>query len=346
MSGRNWFCGGVGAGSSIALVAILLALLGAHSACAIPRDFGIVTNQSSITLSGSATASGISASIQPQGTGSLTTSYTGTLKTDLFANGVSFLSGSVLDANSNGNWKPLTDGTDGSATADYGGKATFLFVITVNFAGRNLVAGVTSGILPIDASNHFDLSAATVTFEGGDLAYRSSTGDPVGFASITGQSGSLSGTGTLSSQIQGAQTVATLTVPVDSDFVLQPDDSTTINLHLAGQLVATSTFTTPLWGDYNQNGVVDAADYAVWRKRAGSGASLPNDDTPGVGTDDFTRWRTHFGQSSSGSGASALGGVNVPEASSLILAMIGLAAGGLRRRRGVKSGFSCVCVCL
>jgi hypothetical protein len=263
----------------------------------------------------------------------LTASYAGTIKTDLFANGVSFLSGSVVDANSNGSWKPLADGTDGSATADYGGKATFLLFITVNFAGRNLVAGLTSGILPVDASNHFDLSAATVTFASGDLAYRSSTGDPVGFASIAGQSGLLSGTATLNSQIQGTQTVATLTVPVSSDFVLQPDASTTIDLHLAGSLVATSTFTTPLWGDYNQNGVVDAGDYAVWRKNLGSGTSLPNDDTTGVGPDDYTRWRAHFGQTGSGSGAGALSGGSVPEASSLLLAMIAIVAGGLCRRR-------------
>jgi hypothetical protein len=317
----------------IVAVSVAVALVVREQASAIPRDFGIVTNQSSITISGRVDTAVGSSSIQPQGTGSLTASYTGTIKTDLFASGISFLSGSVVDANSNGSWKPLADGTDGSAVADYGGKATFLLVFTVNFAGRNLVAGVTSGILPVDANDHFDLSMATVTFASGDLAYRSSTGDPAGFASIAGQSGLLSGTGTLSSQIQGSQTVATLTVPVSSDFVLEPDASTTINLHLAGQLVAKSMFTTPLWGDYNQNGVVDAGDYAVWRKNLGSSASMPNDDTPGVGPDDFTRWRTHFGQTGSGTGAGVLGGGSVPEASSLALAMIAIVAGGLCRRR-------------
>ena len=37
-------------------------------------------------------------------------------------------------------------------------KSNFLFIVTVNFAGRNLVADLTSGILPIDGSGHFDLS--------------------------------------------------------------------------------------------------------------------------------------------------------------------------------------------
>lgn len=50
-------------------------------------------------------------------------------------------------------------------------------------------------------------------------------------------------------------------------------------------------------GDYNQNGVVDAADYTIWRDRLGQTGSLPNDDTPGVGPDDYTRWKSHFGES-------------------------------------------------
>lgn len=51
-----------------------------------------------------------------------------------------------------------------------------------------------------------------------------------------------------------------------------------------------------LAGDYNQDGIVDAADYTVWRDNLGSPHSLPNDDTPGVGPDDYERWRSQFGQ--------------------------------------------------
>ena len=52
-----------------------------------------------------------------------------------------------------------------------------------------------------------------------------------------------------------------------------------------------SVAATGLPGDYNQDGTVDAADYVVWRKNLGSSTSLANDDTPGVGPDDYTRWR-------------------------------------------------------
>src|SRR6476659_5138305 len=87
---------------------------------AIERDFGIVTNQSSIALSGTVTTALGTAPIQAQGTGSLSTTYSGTIKTDRQAGAITFLSGSTIDANINGSWKPLSDGSDGSAPADYG----------------------------------------------------------------------------------------------------------------------------------------------------------------------------------------------------------------------------------
>jgi hypothetical protein len=52
-----------------------------------------------------------------------------------------------------------------------------------------------------------------------------------------------------------------------------------------------------IFGDYDQNGTVDAADYAVWRKTLGQAIVLPNDATPGtVSQADYEVWRTHFGQ--------------------------------------------------
>jgi hypothetical protein len=67
-------------------------------------------------------------------------------------------------------------------------------------------------------------------------------------------------------------------------------------------------------GDYNDDNVVDAADYVVWRKTLGmtgvpaySGADGNGDTT--IDQDDFQVWRTHFGQTLSppghGSGAAA-----------------------------------------
>jgi hypothetical protein len=78
---------------------------------------------------------------------------------------------------------------------------------------------------------------------------------------------------------------------------------------------------TTLAGDYNDDGVVDAADYVVWRNAA-IGAALPNDTTPGVvSAADYAVWRSNFGNSlAAGSGAAALAGV--PEPGGVLLAIL------------------------
>ena len=62
--------------------------------------------------------------------------------------------------------------------------------------------------------------------------------------------------------------------------------------YLMPAMSVTTLVLTTMPGDYNADGKVDAADYVVWRKKLGSGTSLGNgDDTPGVGYDDYARWR-------------------------------------------------------
>jgi hypothetical protein len=107
-----------------------------------------------------------------------------------------------------------------------------------------------------------------------------------------------------------------------SDFSIMFDGTETIVM-LAGTVPG-------VLGDYNGNGVVDAADYVVWRKNP---ASLPNEGaSPGVVDQaDYNFWRSRFG-ATSGS-ASALGSAAVPEPHALLLACFGLSMlMGLRRR--------------
>jgi hypothetical protein len=60
-------------------------------------------------------------------------------------------------------------------------------------------------------------------------------------------------------------------------------------------------------GDYNGNGVVDAADYVAWRKNDGSPAG-------------YNTWRTHYGQTAgSGSTAASLSESAIPEPASTVL---------------------------
>jgi hypothetical protein len=85
----------------------------------------------------------------------------------------------------------------------------------------------------------------------------------------------------------------------------------------------------PVIGDYNVNGVVDAADYVVWRKNVGTTNVLPNDPIGGtIGAGQYDQWRARFGNTS-GSGLGS--GSAVPEPATL--AMLGMAGAALVLRR-------------
>jgi hypothetical protein len=71
-------------------------------------------------------------------------------------------------------------------------------------------------------------------------------------------------------------------------------------------------------GDYNRDGVVDAADYVVWRESDGSQGG-------------YNTWRAHFGQTAD-SGADANSNAAVPEPATLVLLMVAEVGWCLRRR--------------
>jgi len=88
-------------------------------------------------------------------------------------------------------------------------------------------------------------------------------------------------------------------------------------------------------GDYNGNGIVDAADYTIWRDTLGSTTDLrANGDNTGASAGkidqaDFTFWKSHFG----GLGSASFGSGAVPEPSSITLAIVGILLGGRMLRR-------------
>jgi hypothetical protein len=80
--------------------------------------------------------------------------------------------------------------------------------------------------------------------------------------------------------------------------------------------------------DYNHNGIVDAADYVLWRKTqntaavpAGSGADGNVDGT--VNVPDYTLWRSHFGNPMGAGAGGGLSTTTVPEPTSCALLTIG-----------------------
>jgi T5SS/PEP-CTERM-associated repeat protein len=86
-----------------------------------------------------------------------------------------------------------------------------------------------------------------------------------------------------------------------------------------------------LAGDYNASGMVDAADYVVWRKllnQAGTGLVPDGDDNNMVNDADYQIWRTNFGASID---AAAAGAAAIPEPAAAWLACVGAAAISLKR---------------
>lgn len=89
----------------------------------------------------------------------------------------------------------------------------------------------------------------------------------------------------------------------------------------------------PLSGDYNADGVVDAADYVVWRKSVGTTNVLPNDPDGGtIGPAQYATWKANFG-AGSGEGGSGGGQAAVPEPSTIAMLLSAVVGGLIVRRR-------------
>jgi hypothetical protein len=80
-----------------------------------------------------------------------------------------------------------------------------------------------------------------------------------------------------------------------------------------------------LAGDYNHNGMVDAADYTVWRNTLGQiGAGLAADGNANgrIDSGDYTIWKSNFGERGGGAGIDAFH--IVPEPSTFAQAVVAL----------------------
>jgi hypothetical protein len=82
-------------------------------------------------------------------------------------------------------------------------------------------------------------------------------------------------------------------------------------------------------GDYNDDGVVNAADYTVWRDAAPT-AVLPNEEVSPGGTDiaDYLYWAERYGATDTGLPATA-----IPEPTTTLLMLAAIAVANVSRRR-------------
>ncbi|TWT99962.1 hypothetical protein Pla108_09060 [Botrimarina colliarenosi] len=93
---------------------------------------------------------------------------------------------------------------------------------------------------------------------------------------------------------------------------------------LAGYTMLTVGQLPALPGDYNDDGIVDAADYSVWRDNLGQSVTLPNQATPGTVTAaDYDVWAANYG------GALTVDAIPEPNA----IALAAIAMGWFTRRR-------------
>lgn len=195
------------------------------------QQFAVLDPESRITISGNVAGF----PIQQQAAGSLVTSYSGTMEANVTASSIQFTGGSLIDASTNGSWKPLPGGANGSAPADYGGQANAGFASLLG-AFRNVLLDVTSTNLAL-TNNHFD---------GSQLVFSFLTNSGAAFDYNAGALGSgskkfsglftngVSLTGTLM-QTGGVQRI---TIAVDADFKFSALSSKDSTVHLNGQIVA------------------------------------------------------------------------------------------------------------
>jgi fibronectin-binding autotransporter adhesin len=206
----------------------------------------------------------------------------------------------------------------GSGSFSGGGTAVFLNTLSpgnspalVNFAGGATLGGGTSLVMELGGSaagtGYDKIHVDGLLSIGGALSVSLING----FAPAAGDAFDLLDWGTLSGVFSSLQ------LPSLGGSLAW--DAT--QLYTSGVL---SVISVGVPGDYNNNGMVDSADYVLWRK----GGPLANEvDAPGtVNGVDYTAWRARFGNpGGSGSTGGSLA-LAVPEpASSAVLIMAALA---------------------
>lgn len=119
----------------------------------------------------------------------------------------------------------------------------------------------------------------------------------------------------------GPFTVLTVSGTLNAtSLALDASDTSDFTLGVVGKsLVLTVGGTGGVTGDYNGNGVVDAADYTLWRDNLGTNNPLQNDDIGGtIGQAHYAQWKSNFG--ATGGGGSLAAQSAVPEPTTLVFA--------------------------
>jgi hypothetical protein len=136
---------------------------------------------------------------------------------------------------------------------------------------------------------------------------------------------------------QGALASTPVTLDISKDVVWSGPvlDPIPFAQHL-DILVSEYPATPDVVGDYNHNGIADAADYTVWRDslgQTGIGLAADGDNNHVVDAADYNIWKSNFGLTA-GSGSAASNAV--PEPSTLLMLVAGIMTICPRRRQKVS----------
>jgi autotransporter-associated beta strand protein len=247
---------------------------------------------------------------------------------------------STLDVRSNANTtiSGVISGTNGTSALTKISSGTLTLTATNAYAGGTTVSGGTLELSGASAS--LGTGNVSVAGSGALLAIDNGVTDAIS----NGATLSLGNNGLLNLAAGVNERVGFLSL----DTALQPNttygssqSNAVVKLDLYFSGTGILTVGSPiLAGDYNNDGIVDAADYVVWKKNIGQPSqTLPNDTTGViVGQAQYDLWRSNFATTTPvpGSGAVQMAGA-IPEPSSVALLALGLTAlVTLATRRGTN----------
>ena len=196
--------------------------------------FTVDSTQSFVSISGTVAGQ----ALHEQGSGSLTTHYQGTLVADIGADTIQFPGQSQVVAMNSGSWQPLSDSSDGSEPANYGGTASF-FLSTGVAAVRDAQLDVSSGAVAV-LNGQFSTQGLTFTIPAdafSSLAYRvEGAYNDAGAVSLAGRSAS-GQIATASVNTSGGVQILTIPIQYTIYFTLLNQNDRAVTL--SGRLVAT-----------------------------------------------------------------------------------------------------------
>lgn len=117
-----------------------------------------------------------------------------------------------------------------------------------------------------------------------------------------------------------------LNLAVGGDFGGNPNGTTVFPQFMDVEYVRVWERQTNVSGDYNDDGLVDSADYIVWRKTldsSGIGLIADSSGNGSVGPEDYEIWREDF-QSSVLPAADSIAAINIPEPAMGVPVAVGL----------------------